>query len=98
MKIIGLEEHVVVPELLTAWSNIPDFEQTPEKGFGNARIAQRLRNVTDGRISEMNDQGIDVQVLSLNTPGVHNLAPADSVIVAREANDALAEIVAKNTQ
>ena len=98
MKIIGLEEHVVVPELLAAWSSIPGFQQTTEKGFGDARIAQRLRNVSDRRISDMDDQGIDVQVLSLTTPGVHNLSPADSVVVAREANEALAEIVAKNTQ
>ena len=96
MKIIALEEHLVVPELLSAWSKVPGFEQTQEKGYGDAKIAERLRNVTDCRISEMDDQGIDVQVLSLNTPGVHNLAPEDSVVIAREANDALAGIVASN--
>ena len=49
-----------------------------------------------GRISEMDDQGIDLQVLSLNTPGVHNFAPDESVVVTRQANDALARIVASN--
>ena len=46
----------------------------------------------------MDDQGVDVQVLSLSTPGVQNLAAADAVTVAREANNALAEIVNGNPE
>lgn len=41
----------------------------------------------------MDDQGVDVPVLSLNTPGVQNLPPETSVSIACEANDALAGIV-----
>jgi predicted TIM-barrel fold metal-dependent hydrolase len=43
-------------------------------------------------------QGVEVAVLSLASPGVQNLATADAVAVAREANDALAEIVAGNPE
>jgi predicted TIM-barrel fold metal-dependent hydrolase len=39
-----------------------------------------------------------MQVLSLNAPGVQNLAAATSVSVAREANDALAGIVGGNPE
>ena len=98
MKIIGLEEHIVLPELLAAWSRMPGAEQTPELGFGDAPVAQRLRDIGDRRLAEMDDQGVDVQVLSLTTPGVQNLASKDAVTVAREANDALAEIVGRNPE
>ena len=96
MRIIGLEEHLVVPELVTAWSRLAGMPQTPEAGFGDDPLAQRLRDAGDHRLGAMDAQGVDMQVLSLTTPGVQNLAPADAVTVAREANDALAAIVSRN--
>ncbi len=96
MQIIGLEEHLVVPELLAAWSRLPGMQKSPGTGFGDDPLAQRLRDVGDRRLADMDAQGVDMQVLSLTTPGVQNLAPADAVAVAREANDALAEIVKHN--
>ena len=93
MRIVGLEEHLVVPELLAAWSRLPGMHQVPEAGFGDEPLARKLRDAGDQRLADMDGQGVDIQVLSLNTPGVQNLAPSDAVTVAREANDALAEIV-----
>jgi uncharacterized protein len=93
MQIVGLEEHFVVPGLLAAWARVPRFPQIPESGFGDSPVARRLRDVGDGRLAAMDDQGVDTAVLSLSTPGVQNLPPADAVLVAREANDALAQIV-----
>ncbi|MER0478585.1 hypothetical protein ABR737_09565 [Streptomyces sp. Edi2] len=40
------------------------------------------------------DQGIDVAVLALSSPGVQGLPEADALAVAREANDQLAKVVA----
>ena len=96
MQITGLEEHLVIPELLAAWSQLPGIHRTPEAGYGDEPLARKLRDVGDQRLASMDDQGVDVQVLSLNTPGVQNLAQADAVTVAREANDALAGIVSRN--
>ena len=56
----------------------------------------RLRDVADGRLADMDDQGVDVQVLSLASPGVQNLPAAEAVTVAREANNALAGVVRGN--
>jgi predicted TIM-barrel fold metal-dependent hydrolase len=42
----------------------------------------------------MDDQGVDVQVLSVTTPGVQNLEPEHAVTLAREANDMVAAVVA----
>jgi predicted TIM-barrel fold metal-dependent hydrolase len=93
IRIVGLEEHVVLPVLLEAWTRA-GVPQIPQLGYGDEPFAQRLRDVTDRRLADMDDQGVDVAVLSLASPGVQNLAAADAVTVAREANDALAEIVA----
>ncbi len=93
VRIVALEEHFMVPELLDAWSRLPQPQRDHLSGFGDDPISRRLRDVGDERLAAMDDQGVDVQVLSLNTPGVQNLAPGDAVSVAREANDALAGIV-----
>lgn len=90
-------EHFVLPELLDAWKRLPQHElDEVSAGFGHDPISQRLREIDERRIAAMDDQGVDVQVLSLNSPGVQNLAAADAVSVARHANDALSEIVESN--
>jgi uncharacterized protein len=96
MKIVGLEEHIAMPQLLEAWSKIPGIPQIAELGYGDAPMALRLRDAGARRLAEMDDQGVDVQVLSLSNPGVQNLAAKDAVTVARECNDALAEVVDRN--
>lgn len=97
LRIVGLEEHVALPVLLDAWSRV-GVPQIPQLGYGDEPFAQRLRDVSDRRLAEMDDQGVDVQVLSLASPGVQNLSAGDAVTVAREANDALAEIVDDNPE
>ncbi len=99
MRIVALEEHFVVPELLAAWRNLPrDERDDVSAGLGDDPISSRLRDVGEQRIADMDDQGVDVQVLSLNSPGVQSLAAADAVSVARQSNDALSEIVAANPE
>ncbi len=97
MRIVGLEEHVALPVLLEAWSRV-GVPRIPQLGYGDEPFAQRLRDVADRRLADMEDQGVDVQVLSLASPGVQNLPAADAVTVAREANDALAEVVGGNPE
>ncbi|HEY4019283.1 MAG TPA: amidohydrolase family protein [Pseudonocardiaceae bacterium] len=95
LRIIGLEEHVALPALLDAWARA-GVPQIPQLGYGDEPFARRLRDVGDLRLADMDDQGLDVAVLSLASPGVQNLAAADAVTVAREANDALADVVNAN--
>ena len=95
MKIIALEEHFVIPEVLQAWSSLDPHSQAgsvvvPFGGKGG----ERLLDFGAGRIAEMDATGVDVQVLSLTTPGVQNLAPDLSVKMARASNDRVAEVVA----
>jgi predicted TIM-barrel fold metal-dependent hydrolase len=93
MRIIGVEETVVVPAVHEAYRRAGS-PQIPARGFGDGPIAENLRETGERRIAHMDDQGIDVAVLSLSSPGVQDLPEADAITVAREANDQLAEIVA----
>ena len=61
-----------------------------------AGIFEKLADLGDRRIAAMDAAGIDVQVLSLNSPGVEQLGPAEATVVARETNDFLAEAVKRH--
>jgi NADPH:quinone reductase-like Zn-dependent oxidoreductase len=42
----------------------------------------------------MDESGVDVQVLSMTTPALHNLEPEESLILARRTNDLVAATIA----
>jgi hypothetical protein len=88
MRVIAIEEHFMTPA---------GFELTQKLGRVGAPIhiwADRLRDVGEGRIAEMDAAGIDVQVLSTPAVGVEELDPDEALKMARECNDALAKAVA----
>jgi 2,3-dihydroxybenzoate decarboxylase len=59
-------------------------------------IEGKLIDLFDRRLAEMDGCGIGCAVLSLNANGIQEIPDADkAVALAREANDALAEAVAK---
>jgi predicted TIM-barrel fold metal-dependent hydrolase len=65
----------------------------PAVAAGIARLVERLCDVGEGRIAEMDAAAVDVAVLSLTAPGVEQLDPAESVVMARDANDRVAAAV-----
>jgi|SRR4051794_10414833 len=91
VRTIALEEHFTTPELAAY-------------GAGTASIAQpgvwaealrMLQDVSADRLSLMDKAGLDVQVLSLNAPGIQTEKdPSAAVRSAKAANDLLSEIVA----
>jgi len=66
--------------------------------FGGAaeKLFEQLCDVGEKRIAEMDAARIDMQVLSLTSPGTEQVEPAEAVALAREANDFLAGSIEKN--
>jgi len=71
MKIIGLEEHFTTLEIIKAWLSLDTRTQDMAiKASAEGEGGRRLMELGPERLSAMDDAGIDVQVLSLTTPGV----------------------------
>lgn len=85
-NIIAIEEHFMHDALVDHFP--PGARHQPE------HIRERLFDISGIRIEEMNEAGIDMQVLSHQSPGSQRLKPDVAVDACRAVNDALAEIVA----
>jgi uncharacterized protein len=94
MKLIGIEEHFVTADIRAAWAASAIGEEGTG-GFDRGEIGERLDNLAEQRLALMDESGVDVQVLSVTTPALHNLEPEESVTLARRTNDLVAETVAK---
>lgn len=99
MRIIALEEAFRLPA--------PQPPSTPRGGPPRnalersmqpamlAHVRQRISDFTEYRIPDMDEHGVDVQVLSLGSPGVQGQPDTAAAIDdARRANDFLAEVIA----
>lgn len=84
MRVIAVEEHYGSHRVVEASGG-----QVPLAGA----LEAKLTDLGEGRIADMDAAGIDVQLLSLNTPGAQALTSADAVQLVREENDRLAEAV-----
>lgn len=86
---IALEEHFALPETLA--------DSTPyAAGTGWSGLEQRLLDREHHRLSEMDRHGIAFAILSLNSPAIQAIPDrARAAEIARRANDALAESIAK---
>jgi uncharacterized protein len=95
MRTITLEEHFISPGFL-AGPGREFTERLRNSGPRGARISEQLQDVGDKRIADMDAANIDMQVLSLNSPGVEQAETAEQISIARESNDFLAAAVKKN--
>jgi predicted TIM-barrel fold metal-dependent hydrolase len=95
MRTITLEEHYAMP----GFFNGPGLElknRAETVGGRYANLIERLCDIGAKRLAEMDAAGIDMQVLSLTSPGVEQLEAAEAIPLAVEANDYLADAVKKN--
>ncbi|HEX9014304.1 MAG TPA: amidohydrolase family protein, partial [Anaerolineaceae bacterium] len=98
LRTITVEEHFATPEFMDGpgrqlKQQAEAAKDHPAVAAGLARLIDQLRDLGEGRIAEMDRAGIDVQVLSLTSPGVEQLDAAEAVSLARRANDRLGEAV-----
>jgi len=93
MRTIGLEEHFVTPDLVGYGAGTASIAQPAAW----AAASRRLLDLTGERLAGMDAAGLDMQVLSLNSPGIQAEAdPAVAVTNAAAVNDLLAETITQN--
>jgi predicted TIM-barrel fold metal-dependent hydrolase len=110
LKTVDLETHFVTPEWVDAmYANpgYPRFADAPASGKRRLYYSEgtfephgdflldRLLDLGEGRIREMDRAGIDVAVVSLTAPGVDHFDPQVGTPLARRVNDRLAEAISK---
>lgn len=93
--VIGVEEHFLTDEVLQAWVNAGLFASDPSLAHNSGITGERLLDMAQGRLALMDEAGVDVQVLSLTTPALHELGAA-SVEISMRCNDAVAEAIARH--
>jgi len=86
MKVIALEEHYLDPEVARHFK-----DGGPEAR--DAALLERLHDVGELRIREMDAAGIDMQVLSHSAPATQRFDADAAPAIARAANDRLRERV-----
>jgi predicted TIM-barrel fold metal-dependent hydrolase len=88
MRIVTLEEHISFPEMA---DKIP---KTALGGFGQSEAMQRmvskLADITGERLQSMDNNGISMQVLSVDSSGANLLNPEQVPAFATEYNNLIA--------
>jgi len=101
LRTITLEEHYATSDFmdgpgrdLRAMSEAARLNPQTSARFAN--LDGQLTDVGEKRIAEMDAAGIDVQVLSLTSPGTEQLLAEEAVNLARNSNDFLAKAIERN--
>lgn len=90
--VIAIEEHYWDAELAAIYAS------TGAEPTRDPEIVRRLNDLGALRLKEMDDVGIDIQVLSHGSPSTQTLPPDKAVTIARAVNDRLGAFIAANPQ
>jgi 2,3-dihydroxybenzoate decarboxylase len=86
---IGLEEHFAIPDTLEDSAGFVPGDYWKE-------LSSRLLDIHDNRLRQMDENGMEMMILSLNAPAIQAIpSPQKAREMAVRANDFLAEQVAK---
>jgi predicted TIM-barrel fold metal-dependent hydrolase len=111
MKKIDFETHFVTNEYVKAMKEnkgYPRYGEDPKtknrRLYYTPDVGEPLRDALlnkvldlgEGRIRDMDKAGVDVQVLSLTAPGVEQFEPAMGTALAKETNDTLYGAIQKH--
>jgi 2,3-dihydroxybenzoate decarboxylase len=91
MRTIALEEHFVTAELAAYGASTAGI--APPEIW--ERASRLLLDIADERLAIMDGAGVDMAVLSLNSPGIQAESDAKAAVsAAAKVNDRLAEVIA----
>jgi 5-carboxyvanillate decarboxylase len=106
---IATEEAFAPPELITLWRdmlkrgshNDPGFESlmgfyVTHRSERTDFVLDRLQDLGEQRLADMNAAGIDRQIIALTSPGTQILPLPDATAIAELANDRLADAVRRH--
>ena len=103
-KRIATEEAWAPAELLDTYRRMAASKSIDDPGFialwtrlgARGQLSERLADIGERRIADMDSSGIDLQILSLTSPGVQVFDAATATALAASSNDQVAEAVRKN--
>jgi uncharacterized protein len=94
MRTIGTEEHFVTDDVVAAWGRLEGSARDDARASAPpGDLGEQLREVGDRRIAAMDAAGLEVQVISLTSPGLHVLPADEATRLQVETNDRIAELV-----
>jgi 2,3-dihydroxybenzoate decarboxylase len=106
-KRIATEEAFATKDLVRAYRDLLERKATDDLGFVSLmgyyltnpsertrQVSERLQDLGARRLADMDATGIDVQILSLTSPGVQIFDAATGTALARATNDELAAAIA----
>ncbi len=67
-----------------------------QPGYGNMKFLDGLLDIEGKRLREMDEYGVDIQLLSLTAPGVQMFDADTACELATLANDRLAEVISRH--
>lgn len=88
MKKIAIEEHFWTEDII----NLFRSRKEPSGGLVDPDIGSRLLDLREGRLRDMDESGIDMQVLCLAS-GLESFDASDGTAMAKKINDYLSEVV-----
>jgi len=93
MRLIAVEEHFLTRNVREAWAAMPMVDDLTQ-GLHLGKIEEQLDDLGHDRLRLMDETGVDIQVLSLTTPGLHDLDSLRSLELSQRTNDLVAATVA----
>ena len=100
MRVVTLEEHLTVPSVVAKIDKAAiarrGFKGGRRLGAGRQNPMELLPETGEKRLKSMDDAGITQQVLSNSGPGPDLMPGQTGIDLAREVNDTIAGVIAKN--